>query len=87
MRKHPQIIKSKNKIECFFKDSPPFVSCTLGILDILMIPREYVIFYKSLKNIKYMLHCALLYHEISKMKTNILHKMYRILWHNSDERD
>ena len=51
-----------------------------------MIPREYVTFYKSLKNIKYMLHCALLYHEISKMKTNILHKMYRILWHNSDER-
>ena len=42
---------------------------------------------KSLKNIKYMLHCALLYHEISKMKTNILHKMYRILWYNSDERD
>ena len=42
---------------------------------------------KALKNIKYMLHCALLYHEISKMKTNILHKMYRILWHNSDERD
>ena len=44
-----------------------------------MIPREYVTFYKSLKNIKYMLHCALLYHEISKMKTNILHKMYRII--------